>query len=98
MTTLNGRKMKVGDIVHDVLLGAGQVVKDGGGVLNVTVRFAEKREMMFAQDGTHQGVQRLYWQQPYIFQPRGPDDKAYQQAIELAKVIYETLVKNESGN
>lgn len=97
MSSLNGTKMKVGDIVHDVLKGAGQVVNDGGGKLNVTVRFSNGNEMSFAQDGTWQGAQRLYWKAPYIFQPRGPNDKAYEQAIILSRVIYETLVQNENA-
>ncbi len=95
MSTLNGRKMKVGDVVYDVLKGAGQVVADGGGVLNVKVRFDENDEMMFPQDGKVHGRQRLYWKEPYIFMPRGPDDEAYDEAIDLAKVIYNRLVARE---
>lgn len=98
MSSLNGRKMQVGDVVYDVLKGMGQVVRDGGGVLNVVVRFAEGNEMSFAQDGTYQGVQRLYWKPPYFVQPTGPDDKAYDQTIKLAKAIYETLRANEECN
>ena len=98
MDTLNGRKMEVGDVVYDILKGMGQVVKDGGGVLNVTVQFSVGNTMTFTQDGKFQGVQRLYWKPPYVFQPRGPDDKSYDQAITLAKVIYETLVLNENNS
>ena len=50
--SLNGRKMQVGDIVHDILKGAGKVVNDGGGVLSVTVDFGAGGRMTFAQDGT----------------------------------------------
>lgn len=91
MKTLNGRRMKKGDIVYDILKGSGQVVDDGGGVLNVTVRFSENSQMNFAQDGTFNGVQRLYWCAPYVFQPKGPDDEAYALTIKLAKVIYEFM-------
>jgi len=45
MSSLNGRKMKLGDVVYDVLKGMGQVVRDGGGTLNVVVRFREGDEL-----------------------------------------------------
>lgn len=89
MSSLNGRKMRVGDVVHDILKGAGRVVNDGGGVLNVTVDFGAGGQMSFAQDGTFGGVQRLYWKQPYIFQPEGPDDEAYELAVTFARQAYE---------
>lgn len=93
MSSLNGRKMQVGDVVYDVLKGMGQVVRDGGGVLNVVVRFSEGNEMAFQQDGKFQGVQRLYWKPPYFVQPKGPDDDAYDQTVRLAKAIYDELSK-----
>lgn len=95
MSSLNGRKMKVGDVVHDILKGAGRVINDGGGVLNVTVDFGANGKMSFAQDGTFSGVQRLYWKEPFIFQPRGPDDESYEQAIEFAKKMYEWFLNYE---
>ncbi len=96
MSSLNGRKMKVGDIVHDILKGAGKVINDGGGELNVTVDFGANGKMNFAQDGTFSGVQRLYWKPPFIFQPRGPDDKPYEQAIEFAQMAYEWFKNYET--
>lgn len=98
MSSLNGRKIKLGDVVYDVLKGMGQVVKDGGGMLNVVVRFKEGDEVSYAQDGTFQGCKRLYWKPPYILEPRGPDDKAYDDAIALLTPIYEKLVMREKGN
>lgn len=98
MSSLNGRKMKLGDVVYDVLKGMGQVVKDGGGVLNVVVRFKEGDEVSYAQDGTFQGCKRLYWKPPYILEPRGPEDQAYDDAIALLTPIYEKLVMREKGN
>lgn len=88
---INGRKIKKGDVVFDVLKGSGIVVNDGGGVLNVTVRFSEGNEMNFAQDGTFQGVQRLFWSKPFPLQAKGPEDEAYELTVKLAKVIYEFL-------
>lgn len=96
MSSLNGRKMQVNDIVHDILKGAGKVVHDGGGVLNVTVDFGASGRMNFAQDGTFGGVQRLYWKPPFIFQPRGPDDEPYEQALEFAKMSYEWFKNYET--
>ena len=96
--SLNGRNMQVGDIVHDILKGAGKVVNDGGGVLSVTVDFGAGGKMSFAQDGTFGGVQRLYWKQPYIFQPEGPDDEAYELALDLAKKTYEWVKSYEKRN
>ena len=96
MSSLNGRKMKVGDIVHDILKGAGKVINDGGGTLNVTVDFGANGKMNFTQDGAFSGVQRLYWKQPFIFKPRGPDDKPYEQAIEFAQMAYEWFKNNEN--
>lgn len=98
MSSLNGRKMQLGDVVYDVLKGMGQVVKDGGGSLNVVVRFKAGDELSYAQDGTFQGYKRLYWKPPYILEPRGPDDKAYDDAIALITSIYEKLVAREKGN
>lgn len=88
---INGRNIKKGDVVFDVLKGSGIVVNDGGGVLNVTVRFSEGNEMNFAQDGTFQGVQRLFWKQPFPLQAKGPEDEAYELTVKLSKVIYEFL-------
>lgn len=96
MSSLNGRKMKVGDVVYDVLKGGGRVTNDGGGVLNVTVDFGAGGTMNFSQDGKFQGSQRLYWKPPYIMQPRGPDDEAYEQAVDMAKDIYAKLVSYEN--
>lgn len=98
MSSLNGRKMKLGDVVYDVLKGIGQVVRDGGGTLNVVVRFREGDELSYAQDGTFQGEKRLYWKPPYILEPRGPNDKAYDDAIALITPIYNKLVEREAGN
>lgn len=88
---INGRKIQKGDVVFDILKGSGIVVNDGGGVLNVTVRFKEGNEMNFAQDGTFQGVQRLFWQPPFPLQAKGPQDEAYDLTVKLSKVIYEFL-------
>lgn len=96
MSSLNGRKMQVGDIVYDLLKGAGKVTNDGGGVLNVTVSFGQNGVMNFSQDGKFQGVQRLFWQPPYLIQPRGPNDEAYEKAVGLANVIYDYLVSYEN--
>lgn len=96
MTTLNGKSMKVGDIVYDVLKGAGKVIDDGGGVLNVTVDFGAGGQMKFSQDGKFQGNQRLYWKSPYLLQPRGPKDEAYEQTVALANIIYNFLVAYET--
>lgn len=92
MTTLNGKKLAVGDVVYDVLKGAGRVIDDGGGVLNVTVDFGTNGQMKFSQDGKFQGNQRLYWKPPLWLQPRGPQDEAYDQAVALTKMIYDFLV------
>lgn len=89
MVTLNGRRMLEGDIVYDVLKGAGRVVDDGGGVLNVRVSFGENDIMQFSQEGKFQGHQRLYWRPPYLIQPRGPKDDAYEHTIALSRIIYE---------
>lgn len=97
--TLNGRKMRKGDTVYDILKGAGQVVNDGGGVLNVTVDFGVKGgRMSFAQDGTFQGARRLYWKPPYIVEPRGPVDEPYEKAVALFRVIYEHFLGYETRN
>lgn len=88
MGSLNGRKMQLGDVVYDVLLGTGQVVNDGGGELMVTVDFGKRGRMNFAQDGTFNGQQRLYWREPYILQPTGPNDEAYEMTMGLVDVIY----------
>lgn len=96
MTTLNGTKMAVGNVVYDVIKGAGRVVDDGGGVLNVTVDFGAGGTMRFSQDGKFQGQQRLYWKPPYLMQPRGPQDEPYEQTIALSKIIYDFLVSYET--
>lgn len=96
MSTLNGKKMKVGNVVYDILKGAGKVIDDGGGVLNVTVDFGVNGQMKFSQDGKFQGNQRLYWKPPYLLQPRGPQDEAYEQTIALSKMIYDFLVSYET--
>lgn len=96
MATLNGRKMAVGDVVYDVLKGAGKVVDDGGGVLNVKVDFGPNGQMMFSQDGKFQGHQRLYWMPPYLLQPRGPKDEAYEHTIALSRMIYEYFLSFEA--
>lgn len=88
--------MEVGNVVYDVLKGMGKVVDDGGGVLNVTVDFGVNGQMKFSQDGKFQGNQRLYWKPPYLLQPRGPHDEAYEQTIGLLSVIYEYLVSYET--
>lgn len=98
MSSLNGRPMREGDVVHDILKGAGKVINDGGGVLNVTVDFGANGRMTFAQDGTFGGVQRLYWKQPFVFTPRGPDDKAYDRTIEFAKQAYEWFKQDENSS
>lgn len=95
MVSLNGREIQVGDVVYDILKGAGKVTDNGGGVLAVTVDFGESGTMKFAQDGTFQGVQRLYWKAPYVFQPRGPSDEPYELAIQLSQLIYNFLVQYE---
>lgn len=95
MTTLNGRKMKVGDIVFDVVKGTGRVVDDGGGVLNVTVDFGTNGQMKFSQDGKFQGYQRLYWSNPIFIQPRGPQDTAFDEAKNLSQMIYKSLIAYE---
>lgn len=96
MTTLNGKKMQKGNVVYDILKGAGKVIDDGGGVLNVTVDFGSSGQMKFSQSGEFQGHQRLYWREPYIIQPRGPNDPAYEKAVELMKLIYEQLRSYEN--
>lgn len=96
MTTLNGRKMAKGDIVYDVLKGAGRVVDDGGGVLNVKVDFGSNGTMSFSQDGKFQGYQRLYWKPPYLVQPRGPKDEAYEHTVALVGIIYEYFASFEA--
>ena len=96
MSSLNGRKIKKGDIVYDILNGAGRVTNDGGGVLNVTVDFGTNGTMNFTQDGKFQGKQSLYWKQPRLFQPRGPDDEPYEKTVELSKIIYDYLVAYET--
>lgn len=96
MTTLNGKRMAVGDVVYDILKGAGKVIDDGGGVLNVTVDFGVGGQMKFSQDGKFQGNQRLFWKPPYLIQPRGPKDDAYEQTIALSNLIYEFFVSYET--
>ncbi len=39
--------MKLGDVAYDVPKGTGQVVKDGGGSLNVVVRFKAGDELSY---------------------------------------------------
>lgn len=95
MSSLNGKKMQVGNIVYDVLKGAGKVIDDGGGVLNVTVDFGVNGKMNFGQDGTFQGHQRLYWKPPYLIQPRGPQDEAYEQTVALSQMIYNFFISYE---
>lgn len=89
--SMNGYKMEVGDVVYDVLKGAGKVIKDGGGKLNVVVRFGENDQMSFTQDGKFNSIQRLFWTDPFLFPPESPNDQAYLDTLELAKVIYEKL-------
>lgn len=96
MTTLNGKKMQKGNVVYDILKGAGKVIDDGGGVLNVTVDFGSSGTMKFSQSGKFQGYQRLYWREPYIIQPRGPNDPAYEKAVGLMKIIYDHLRSYET--
>lgn len=96
MSTLNGKKMQVGNVVYDVLKGAGKVIDDGGGVLNVTVDFGSHGQMNFSQDGKFQGYQRLYWKPPYLIQPRGQQDEAYEQTVALSKIIYDFFVSYET--
>lgn len=97
MSSLNGIKVKVGDVVYDILKGAGRVIDDGGGVLNITVDFGPTGgTMRFGQDGTFQGHQRLYWKPPYILQPRGPNDIPYEQTTALLAMIYDFLVSYET--
>lgn len=88
--------MKVGDVVYDVLYGSGRVINDGGGVLTVVVDFGSHGQMSYSQDGKFGGVQRLYWQAPYLLQPRGPDDEAYEQTIALMQSIYQHFVSYET--
>lgn len=93
--SLHGYKMEEGDVVYDILKGAGSVVKDGGGKLNVLVEFGENDRMSFTQEGMFNGIQRLYWTDPFLFPPTVPDDQAYLDTLELAKVIYEKLKRME---
>lgn len=90
--SLNGRKMQVGDMVYDILKGAGRVIDDGNGVLNVRVEFSKGDTMSFAQDGIAHGVRRLYWKPPVVLEPTGPNDKAWEDAMSLVLPIYQKLV------
>lgn len=95
MTTLNGLSMKRGDVVYDIIKGAGTVINDGGGVLNVTVDFGASGQMNFTQDGKFQGQQRLYWKNPVFLQARGPNDQAFDATMKLLPVLYEFLTAYE---
>lgn len=91
MANLHGRKMKKGDIVYDILYGAGRVVDDGGGELNVLVSFSEDGMVRYSQDGKLSGKQRLYWSQPLVRVANGPDDVVFETTKKITDVVYEQL-------
>lgn len=96
MAGLNGRQIKKGDVVHDVINGAGRVVDDGGGVLNITVDFGTNGRMNFTQEGKFHGKQRLFWAPLPTIQARGPNDEPYEKAMEMAQLIYAHLLSYET--
>lgn len=95
MSTLHGRKMQVGDIVFDILFGAGRVIDDGGGELNVVVSFSNDGEVRYNQSGELSGRQRLYWKQPLVRTPKGPDDKLFDLVTKLSEHLYVEIEEYE---
>lgn len=95
MATLHGRKMQKGDVVFDILFGAGKVIDDGGGELNVVVSFSGEGEVRYSQDGKLSGRQRLYWKQPFFKTAKGPDDALFDLSVELMGHIYEKIAEFE---
>lgn len=67
--TLDGDKVRVGDLVFDILLGiSGSVVTVSSN--NFTVRFGAGRQLTYHGNGEMATVKRAYWRNPVLFVPR----------------------------
>lgn len=84
---MDGVVIAVGDIVYDILLGAGTVAKlnrDGSYVVAFT-----GRQMTYQPGGMFMGLRRLYWGNPIVFIPK----KGEERKMSIIKQTVELLVR-----
>jgi hypothetical protein len=84
---LDGDEVRSGDVVWDVMLGAGHVEEafpDGGFI----VRYGQ-RNIRYSDGGKFGGSKRVYWFNPVIYLPR----KNRYDAIELIREFIAVLVR-----
>ena len=84
---MDGALVELGDIVYDILLGAGAVASinhDGSFI----VQFDTKR-MTYQPGGVFMGVRRLYWANPIVYLPKKDDGRK----LSIIKTVIELLSK-----